>query len=220
MYRIGSHKKSKRRRVIVWCCVLLVLIVFSIIVALWFRKQLKPQVTIKQSTAITTKVSYSNQAKQYTEPDFTISLPSSWHALPRPVGPYQSYTWQSSDTVTDGQQIEIYEDTIPGAFAVNRVLAVTGEVDHITITGSISDNCSTFTAAGTIAKWEGIKFLCDQYNQERDVIGTSSADGINTVILKSQQTDKSHKFFFTYTDHSINPDYTVFTNALDSFEMN
>jgi hypothetical protein len=128
--------------------------------------------------------------------------------------------------VTDGQVIEIYENVIPVNFAVNRELDVTGAVSHITLDGVASDNCITYTRngptaisqVGVSAKWQGISFLCDEYNTEQDVIGTSSTDGVNTVILQTSH-GVSHKFFFTYTDYNVSPDYSVFYNALNSFAM-
>jgi len=72
---------------------------------------------------------------------------------------------------------------------------------------------------GASAKWQGIDFLCDQNNLERDVVGTSSLDGINTVSLNSPSGGGAHKFFFTYTNQSINGDYSVFTDAVTSFKM-
>jgi hypothetical protein len=226
-YRLGKHEKSRRRRVIFWLIIGLVLVTLIGLGAFWIRQALRPQVVIKQAKAVTTTVSYNTQNKLYNEPDFSISLPSSWHVVPRPAGPYQSYTWQSSDVGTNGQLIEILENTIPVNFAVNRVLIVEGEVDHLALEGQASDNCSTFTKnapapneTGAPAEWDGVSFLCDQRNQERDVIGTSSTDGVNTVILKDQQTGVNHKFFFIYTDFSVDPDYTVFYNTLNSFRMN
>jgi hypothetical protein len=188
---------------------------------------LRPKVIIKQSKAVNTTVNFNAQTQLYKEPDFSVSLPTSWHVVPRPPGPYQTFTWQSSDVGTNGQIIQMFEDTIPVNFAANRVLVVQGEVDHLTLVGQASDNCSDFTKNpplpnenGAPAKWQGVSFLCDQRNQERDVIGTSSTDGVNTVILEDQSTGLKHKFFFTYTDYSLNPDYTVFYNALNSFRMN
>ncbi len=225
MYRAGRRQKSLRRRVTFWSIVTLcsiALIVFGITQAL---KLLKPTASVKQTAAVVKQVTYDVKTKLYTEPDFTISLPQTWTLLPRPVGPYTSFTWQSPDRQTDGQLIEIYEDVIPVNFAVNRVMIVEGGTDQLTLKGNASDNCANFTGSGTPVKtggvhgkWQGIDFICDTNNQQRDVIGTSSTDGVNTVVLKSS-TGVPHKFFFTYTDFATNPDYTVFYNALQSLRL-
>jgi len=225
MYKLGQGKKRRYRRFIFWgslACLLLALIIGT----LHFLKSLKPKTNLTQAAAVVKQVSFNAQTKLYTEPDFTISLPQNWTLLPRPVGSYQSYTWQSPDRRTDGQLIEVYEDTIPTNFAVNRVLIVEGGSDQLTIKGQASDNCANFTGSGAAvhagggvrAKWQDVDFLCDVNNQERDVIGTSSTDGINTVKLTSP-SGRSHQFFFTYTDFAISPDYTVFYNALQSLRM-
>lgn len=228
MYRVAHREKGKRRRVIVWVIIIIIILLLLCFLGFWIRQKLQPKATIKQAAAITTKVSYASQTTHYDEPDFGIDLPAAWSAVPRPPHTFQSFTWQNSDKGTDGEQIEIYEDTIPLNFASNRALIVTGEVDHVNLIGAASDNCSTFTkpavaghgATGVPAKWQNVDFICDQNNQARDVIGTSSSDGVNTVILRNQSTGASHKFFFTYTNHASNPDYTLFYNAIQSLHMN
>ena len=229
LYRVGERelsrqKKRRRRRLWAGALVILLLLIFGAFMVI--RDKLKPKTTIKQSNAHVTKVSYDTKVKHYSEPDFGIDLPGTWRPLPRPAGPYQSYTWQSSDRGSNGQIIEVFEDTIPLNFAVNRELEVDGNVDHMEVKGAASDNCSNYTqntahVAGQIgvqAKWQDINFLCDQSNTERDVIGTGSKDGINTVLLRTS-LNVPHKFFFTYTDYAINPDYSVFYNSLLSFHM-
>ncbi len=228
MYRADKRGKSRRRRALKWIVALVIVVALIGWAVVAIRHALKPKTTITQARALTTQVTYSNQTKHYDEGDFSLNLPATWRPVPRPPHTYNSFTWQSSDQVTNGQVIEVYEDTIPVNFAVNRVLIVEGENDHLSVDGSASDNCSNYTlnepsassSIGAPAKWQGINFLCDQANRQRDVIGTSSTDGINTVILKSQAGGTSHKFFFTYTDYSVNPDYTVFYNTLNSLRMN
>lgn len=227
LYRAGHRTKrvNKRRRRLIRLSILVIIIVLLVIAGLIIKSHLKPKTQITQSRPITSHVSYGTKSKHYDEPDFGIDLPSNWQPEPRPVGPYQSYSWQVSDNGSKGQEIEIFEDVIPVNYAVNRALIVEGQTDHVLLQGSASDECSTFTKNiapgpnGVQAKFNGVDFLCDQNNQERDSIGTSSADGVNTVVLRSPGTGKSHKFFFTYTNHAINPDYSLFYNAISSFKM-
>lgn len=226
-YRVDKREKGKRRRNIIWLVVVLLLFGLGMQGWIWARHELRPKTSLKQAKAVTTTISYTAGNKRYQEPDFSISLPAGWQPVPRPPGTYQSYTWGTS-TGTGGQQIVIFEDTIPEHFAVNRALIVKGEVDHLSLAGPASDNCANFTRGGStipsepgaLAKWQGVQFLCDQGNTERDVIGTSSTDGINTVILKNQRTGTTHRFFFTYNNQSLSTDYSVFYNALQSFSMN
>jgi len=222
-----SEKKDRRRQTIAWLSTFFVL---ALIVGTGYwilTKYLRPDTYVKQAAAITTVVNYQNLTRHYDEGDYTIDLPVSWKFISHSQGTYNAFTWQSSDRVTDGQQIVVYENTIPINYAVNRVLIVAGDNDRLSLDGAASDNCLDFTKAssagqyqlGAPARWQGISFLCDQDNTQRDVVGTSSADGINTVYLKSQSDHQTHAFFFTFTDYSINPDYSVFYNALDSLRM-
>jgi hypothetical protein len=226
MYRVGSHQKGRRRKVMVWLAVLVVLLGAAGYGVVYARNRLKPVTNITQAHAVTTKVTSGTKTKHYDEGDFVVDLPGDWQPQPRPAGPYKSFNWQSADRGAGGQIITIYEDAYPVNFAVNRTLIVHGEGDSIMQDGTISDNCAGYTNGkpaqantGVPAKWQGVAFLCDTMNQERDVLGTSSTDGPNVVILKSPGTGVAHKLLFTYTDYAINPDYSVFYNMLSSFHM-
>ena len=226
-YRIHHREQGKRKGRIIALIIVIIFIILLIFLGIFIRNQLKPQVSVKQAKAISSKISYDTKTKHYDEGDFGIDLPTTWGPLPRPDGPYKSFTWQSALKGGDAQQIEIYQDVIPVNFAVNRMQVIEAAEDQLRLVETVSDNCSKYTKGvtaapgqtGVPAKWQGVDFLCDQSNTSRDVIGTSSTDGINTVILKSQNSGLTHKFFFTYTNHSVNPDYTVFADALQSFRM-
>lgn len=223
-----GKKRKKWRRRILWFLLLLIFIVSIVALVIYIREQLKPKVVIKQAAATKSYVAYNTKTKHYDEGDFGIDILLNWQNMPRAVGPYKTFTWQTSDSGTNGQVITIYEDTIPANFAVNRVMIVRGETDHLVEETSPSENCSKYTKGtttaqyqvGVPAKWQDVDFLCDQSNKQRDIIGTSSLDGVNTVILKGG-TSGTHKFFFTYSSYNVaNPDYTPFTDALNSLRMN
>jgi hypothetical protein len=228
MYKVAHRRKNQKKKTVAWLIGLAILIGLSLWGVATVRAMMQPKTVIKQSRTVKTHVDYSQKTKHYDETDFSLDLPTTWQQLPPPENsPYKMFIWQSADRVTNGQRIEIYEDTIPLKYAVNRVLIVHGETDHMTLGGSASDNCAQYTTGksapnefGAPAKWQNVDFLCDMANDARDTIGTSSSDGLNTVILRSQSSGLSHKFFFTYTDHSTNPDYTVFYDALNSLRMN
>ncbi len=225
MYRVDHHKRNHRRghRRLAWLAGGLIFTVLIIGAAVIFTlDNLKTVVTIKQAPAVTTKVTYNTKNKHFDEPNFGIDLPTDWQFVPISTATNHPYRWQGKD----GQVIDIYQDTIPANLGVNRILIVEAQVDRLQLSGSVSDNCADFTKAvtgapgqGTLAKWHGVSFLCDTSNQQPNVIGTSSADGVNIVRLKLPTTGISHSFFFTYISHSINPDYSVFYNALQSLQL-
>jgi len=229
VYSLDTRGKKRKKWIkrIIWLIVFILLIFLTIFVVAKIREELKPKVTIKQATPITTKVTYESKTKRYEEVNFGIDILTGWKQMPRPAGPYKTYIWQTSESGTNGQVLTIYEDTIPVNFAVNRVLIVRGEGENLVQEGAASDNCAKYTRGGTTAqnqsgaaaKWQDVEFLCDQNNKQRDVIGTSSLDGVNTVILKSP-TSGTHKYFFTYSNYNAaNPDYGPFYDALKTFRM-
>ncbi len=226
-YRIHNRPPSKRKSRIIALILFIIFILLLVAGFFFVRNLLKPQATVTKSKAVIKKVNFDTKVKTYDEGDFTIEMPVAWSPVPRPPGPYKSFTWQTSNKGTDGEDITVFEDVIPVNYAVNRMQVVAAAGDRLTLIDSVSDNCSKYTKnttpinnqVGVPAKWQGVDFLCDQSNLQRDVIGTGSTDGINTVILQSPTTGVQHKFFFAYTDHNISPDYTVFSQALQSFKM-
>ena len=226
MYRITNRRAQRRRRSRFWLFFTLFFLLVAVGVIILFVLSLRPKTVVTQSKPVTTKLSYVGKTKHYVEDNFSIDIPVEWEMLPRPPYTYQSFTWHTV-TKADNQSIVIYEDTIPANMAVNRALIISGASDHVEISGAASDNCVKFTKdqgatngnLGVPAKWLSVDFLCNRNTISRDVIGTSSVDGVNTVNLKTNSGAK-HSFFFTYTTNQINPDYTVFYNAITSFGMN
>ena len=226
MYRIASRKQHRRRRSLFGLGFTLLFFIIASVAGYEIWKSLQTKPVVSQSKAVITKISYQGKIKHYSEDNFSIDIPLEWQADPRPPYTYQSFTWHNVSKA-NSESIEIYEDTIPTNFSVNRALVVNGSTDHLELTGQASENCVNFTKdivtgqseLGVRAKWQNVDFLCNRITTSRDVIGTSSTDGINTVVLKTTSGMK-HSFFFTYTDNQLSPDYTVFYNALASFGMN
>ncbi|MDB5175731.1 MAG: hypothetical protein JWM81_589 [Candidatus Saccharibacteria bacterium] len=201
--------------------------VIAVVAVFWVILQLQsPDTTIKQASAVTNTASADSQAtKVVSEDDFSFNLPSGWKTVSHEKATYDLYHYSSGDSGSNQQFLDIYQDTIPQNFSVNRVIGIEASVSRINIVGTISDNCADFTKAattpssfGTLAKWRGIDFLCDLANYERNVVGTSSQGNINSVTLTDSK-GAARKYFFTYTDHNINPDYKTFFDALTSFTL-
>jgi hypothetical protein len=226
MYQLGrriDNRDHHKRRWLFAAVVLVVLILVAVVLLiLW----IKPKTTIRQSASHTTVISL-NGLQHYDEKDFGIDLPVSWQEVSRPIGTNQDYAWQSNVQATDGQVLELYEDNLPSTFPVTHLLIVTAKGDQLALDGTSSPNCNSFTPKsspgpsghGVSTSWQGVNFLCDEVNAQRDITGASSSQGINTVSLKSPTTGVVHKFFFTYINYVTNPNYTVFYNALKSLRV-
>ncbi|HET7320515.1 MAG TPA: hypothetical protein VFI84_02940 [Candidatus Saccharimonadales bacterium] len=171
--------------------------------------------TVKAETAKT---------QQINEPLFYIELPADWKLANKQTTPTTTYTWQSTDTKRAGRSITFYLDSVPSGLGVNRALSVQAAGNKISAVGDVSDNCASFTSpnsteqlVATPAKWGGQPFLCDLANYNRDVVGIVSADGLNKVNVNSESG--THSLFFTYTDNNIQPDFSIFIIALQSFQL-
>lgn len=222
-YRYGRRRSRRVLFISLGLCVILALGGF--VGWRYLQSHLKPHTELASGKATTTRIDYKVTTKKYNEPNFVISLPATWKQMTLPASSYRMYAWQLLDKGTS-QQLTIYEDTIPAKLAVNRVLMVEGQNSTVSLLGQASDNCANFAdgttgtanGIGVKARWQGIDFWCDRSNIQRDVIGTSSAEGINTVSLTTS-LGQAHRYFFTFTNTQLNPDYTVFYNALQSFHM-
>ena len=222
MYRLGEVKHS-HRKLYIFLAGFVVLAVGVIILAVRF---LRPETDLGKTPArVTTKISYQTaQTKAFTEPLFSINLPTDWQPVqPTNMPPQPSYTWHGTSKENSARQLNVFVDKDVGTLAVNRELSVQANGMAVTVLGDVSDNCTTFTGnatsthGSTPAKWQGIDFLCDSGNYERDVVGIASPDGLNTVILTG--SSGNHHLFFTYVDNSASPDYSIFTNALRSLKL-
>jgi hypothetical protein len=224
VYRVGTRRK---RKWIIRSLIGLVVIAIGLAGTIFVQRLLHPKTTLNQSQAVVTNVKASVvPLKTYDEAAFSIELPNDWKVGERSTAPYNVYRWQGTSKSSNATMLEIFQDTIPVNVPVNHVLAVTASGNGVAADGEISDNCANFTkgtsptpsSQGVHGKWQGVDFLCDLSNTSRNVVGTSSLTGINSVTIKGP-TNISHTFFFSFTDHSLSSDYTPFYNALLSFRV-
>ncbi|MEI6755812.1 MAG: hypothetical protein WCK80_02250 [bacterium] len=226
MYKAYQKKKSKKKRRLVRALVAALVILIGFVIYHFISQALQPKVVIKQSNSYETKVEYKNQTRQFDAPMFKIELPVSWRETAVESGTYKTYAFTSTDN-KDPQLITIYVDSTPINLATNRVLSVQAQGDRVGVIGAVSDNCTNFTKneplqngqQGVNAKWQGISFICDSISPTRNVVGSGSTDGLNTVVLTSPNDGATHRFYFTDNFTGPNPDYNVFINALSSFRL-
>lgn len=226
MYRLGETRRSHRKKYI-WLLAIISVLGGAGYLAVSF---LQPNTEIQNTATMTTRtVSYDAVAPiTLDEPLFTMKLPNDWKRVANTnTYPQPSYTWQGMSKANSARTLQLFIDKMPTltGFAVNRELYVQANGDNLTVLSDVSDNCIKFTGSANIqghgnvpAKWQGIDFLCDTGNYERNVVGTASPDGLNSVSITGQ-TKGIHKFFFVYTDNSAAPDYSIFTAALRSFAV-
>jgi hypothetical protein len=228
MYRLGKRKKRSKKLVIIGSVLLIVAL------AGWrIDHYVQNSTKISASPASVRYLNVgSTQKKHFDEGIFSVDLPRDWklvnHDTP-PVSAYNIYTFQGTTAAESSRLIAIYQDTLPAAMAVNRVVSVQAQgygMSH----GTVSDNCVNFTSDAArntpeaiskqvaASRWDGVDFLCDLANYNRNVTGISAADSINKVTLTGAQSGV-HSFFILFTDTNINPDYTVLYNTLDSFKL-
>ena len=223
MYRVGAKPQTKRRRW-PWWTALILLVLLLIIGGVVLGTRVHTATNITQAAAVTTKVNSSSTAqKVFSEPGFELKLPDDWKLQEHVTGEYNIYRFQGTGKLSTGRQLDVYQDSTPINFAVNRVQPVEASGSHLAANGSISDNCAEFTKAppgvgqsGTPAKWQNVDFLCDLHNTTRNVVGTSATGSVNAVKVQGVG-GTTHTFFIAFTDHGLAPDYGALYGAIESF---
>ena len=203
-----------------------IIVMVTVVAAIaWFFRGTN---SVVNPAPVTRTVSSNEGAtKSFDEGIFTFSLPADWIVESHDT---QQYTLRSTKKYYDNRTLNIYLDTIPPNFALNRLLPV--QVQGNTIQpGTVSDDCRSFTGGSisgaqqaqslpnTPAKWQGISFLCDLSNYNRNAVGTGSVGSALNTITLSGPTSGKHSFLLVYTDHNVNPDYNIFYEMLQSFRL-
>ncbi len=218
IYHIGESRRNHRKA---WTAVIVLLIALLFGGICAAGRFLKPDTTLQQSDGLVSVVSADKDGTQTVRtPYFTLLLPKNWKVQSLPNSSYQIYSWRGTTKEDESRSLDVYVDTIPVNFYVNRMLPIKWADNKLTTIDNVSDNCANFTNTTATtkpdherAKWAGIDFWCDLANYSRDVVGTSSEEGINTITIGT------HRFFFVYTDNNITADYSIFTRAIESFTL-
>ncbi len=230
MYRLGrkGHAKVKKRTWRVTASILTVVLVGGGIATYFIIRGLEQEPTVPQAITREFSDSRDNTDRTFTQAGFTISLPSDWVVREEGTGVHGRHSWQATAKHADNRWLDVYVDDIPTNIAFNRLLPVTTASGKIIVSGSISDNCSTFGTTGVtpessrestvVAKWQDIEFLCDMANYTRNVVGVGTTDSQNRVMLISA-SGRQHTFLFVYTDHNVHPNYQILENALKSVTL-
>ncbi|CAN5148025.1 hypothetical protein BH09PAT3_BH09PAT3_1880 [soil metagenome] len=224
-HQLHAHK-THRSHVLRWTVIVLLILGGGIAYGL---HSLKPNTTTTKAATVTKKLEANTATQTFFKGAFSIALPKGWQFMSKQQDIYTVYHFKSALPGEDGNRsIDIYEDSSLPTFPVNRMLPVTADEEgHLTTDASlVSDNCTAYTTGATtnlqkigqMAKWQGIEFMCDMGNTLRNVVGTGSKDGINTVTVKTA-TSTPHHYFFTYTDNNFKPDYSIYAAAINSFKV-
>lgn len=224
MYQLGKQTKNRSMKPYVWLGVGgVVLVVAALIVA---GRMVGSHTTIVQSPGVTHVVSGDLPSNHYNEGVFALDMPTNWRFTGSTHELYNIYSWQSTEPGGANRQLDVYVDNSPQKLAVNRFLGLAPASNGLNILGQVSGNCSSFARpltpgkgqSSVMASWQGVKFLCDVANSERNVVGAGSSGQLNGVSLVGKTTGR-HSFFFTFTDRTASPSYADFYKALQSFEV-
>ncbi len=229
IYRYNKIKKPHHYKVLAVVGVTFVLLgIVGALVLLDIRKNQSDTVA-GPGKIVGQVLSDSVQRLTIDQPTYTMELPGSWKELKRVNNDVEnSVSWISTTKGDDNRWITLYVDRTPPNIAVNKLLPVRVEGNRL-IYGNISDNCAGFTKDGTfnagqavklpptMAKWQGIDFLCNLPRVVDNETGTGTqGDGLNTTFVTGPKSGK-HRYFFVYTDRNIQAKNNVFLDAVDSF---
>lgn len=225
MYQLGRRSRHHKLLLAAFAGIVLLSVGFGTFKLINLKTA--PDAHIINSPPVITPYDPMGSAKVHIDETlFRMDLPTGWKAKGRTADIYAGYSFQSPNPGT--QLLTVYIDNLPTSLAVNRVLAVQAQGSQIGH-DTVSDNCVNFLPPSSLntpqaktqkvvnAKWQNVEFYCDVGNYQRDVVGTSSAEGINRIDL--QGATSRHSLFFAFTDNGASPDYAVFYSILDNFAL-
>ena len=221
IYDHSPKKHLIRKSAIFLIIIPIVLAIVGLIVFLIFRLTTnKPKNVIGPTTKSGTIASVSYAVQTIIEPDFTIQLPATWHQTSFIDDNSQySITWMDKNPVLDTRWLTIFVDNIP-QLPINNLLPIKADGNRISY-GLMSNDCSSFISynrnqVSVAATYQGISFICNTTDIIDGVVGTGSLGTINKTAVTGPITG-THNYFFEYTEHSGEPNYTYLDNALFSF---
>lgn len=191
------------------------------------RTMFQSRTVLHQAAPVVSTVVDDSAAQQHISKNiFEFDLPTDWHEVAAPQVRYAVYSWAGTKGDNAQRRLDLYVDNVPLGLAVNRLQPVQAAGDHFDIIGTTSDNCTSFTpraadsaqTGNAPSKWNGVNFLCDIGNYERDVVATGSAEGVNITTLTGG-TSGSHRVLLIYTDNNSSPDYTIFASIIKTFRI-
>ena len=225
-YRAGQQRKRKGRGWFKTASISLVILAVLGGVVLWdAQRGMQTGEVIGVSRSVAQKEDTAAITNQLIidEPFFAMMLAPGWKEIERRnVHNETSITWQSKVKNNDNRWLKLYIDVIPPNIAINKLLPI--DVVGPTLKHrQLSANCKEFTVsterniADKLSKWGDIEFVCDLPNYVQNKTGTGTEGSINSTEVTGS-TKGTHKYFFVYTDHNAQPDYTSFYNSLMTFQ--
>lgn len=224
-YRVGRNPKNRGRKVFVVMACSMVIIGGLGGFLVWDTQRNSRQEEVMGASRTVTQAGDKDATEpvNVNEPFFSFSLPPDWKLKERIKSPNeQSITWQATKKGEDNRWFKIYFDTIPADLPVNRLLPV-DIVDNTLSYRQVSDNCANFTTVPNPqnktplpSKWQGVDFICDVPNFVQNKVGVNAPGALNAATITGPTKGK-HKYFFVYTDHNIQPDYTILYTIVRSF---
>lgn len=228
-YKYG-HRSAKHRHVIA-VVLIACLVIFGPLAFFIYRDiSLNGSAAVEGSSQVVGQIQGMPENKLVIdEATYSMELPDDWKEFERSdTEALKSVSWQSTKKNLDARKFTVYVDKIPANKPVNRLLPVTIQGSRF-IVGSISDNCISFTGGGVantdtssqlkpaLAKWQGVDFICNLPNFVENEIGVGTVGSPVNQVTITGESKGTHTYFFLYTDHTIQPDYTILSNALESF---
>ncbi|HEY1064219.1 MAG TPA: hypothetical protein VGE30_02880 [Candidatus Saccharimonadales bacterium] len=225
-HQLHAHKPRRHWHWKRWA---LVFGVLAIVGAVYGWQSLDSETKITNAAPSVKTVESDTKLQTFRRGTFSIDLPQGWQFTSKQQDIVTAYHFKSTLPGDEGNRsLVVYEDSSLSNLAINRMIPVVATDDGgmVADAGQVSDNCTAYTTGATanraqvgqLAKWQGIEFLCDMANPLRNVVGTGSKDGLNTVKL-ADQGGLQHRYFLTYTDNNYKPDYRIFIAAINSFRM-
>lgn len=224
-YRADTGLKTKSKGKI-FVVIFISLLIFAALGAViyWDLRRSESEVVSGVSVSVPQEEDLLDvQRKKIDEPYFSFELPPDWKEVNRHSSEHENFIeWQASKKNADNRWLKLYVDLIPPDIAVNRLLPIDVSENRLSYR-QISDNCKNFTRAEEDSnvpkpsRWHEVDFICDLPAYVQNKVGTGTEGSLNSIKITGPKKG-THRYFFLYTDHNIQPDYSILYDVIESFE--
>lgn len=224
-YRANLFKQEHRhKRAIITSVAVLGLVLFGAVFI--FIDNLSTG-EIEQAPGTVLTISDDNRYTYFDDNNFGFRIFGKWERAIEQLGNHTVYRYRNVEIENTARSLDIYIGGGPATLPATRALGAKETDDRFEV-GDLSPPCHSFVNPALKPSspsvqppdqktaWLGLSFLCNFSTLQNIVLAVSAESGY-VLDLKGRNTSGSYTF--VYTDHTVQPNLSIFGQALASFRQ-
>lgn len=227
VYRENIHKDARFRRRIVAAVGIFIAIGVAFAAVVGLDYLYTPQVISQTDGTVLGRQEASETQTRFEEDSFSFSAPDGWIQVePEKNVSSNHYMYRGDGAHISARSIEVYVGKLPANVHFNRLMLVQDdgargikpikESEDCYLYANENGRAGDYIHSPTDVKWENITFTCHP-SHNLNYVGIGTIDGGQGFAVGDEGLQQS--FYIVYTDHTIQPDNTIFKDILKSFKF-